>query len=103
MTEEHVCYQCGGFGCHHCNFIPHGKAGGELLNEEELRLLTDGPDEEGVIDDFYLKHTDSRPCACRFLRDEDFGEVKQVEICAAHKAQKDRLDELESLIGAKAP
>lgn len=37
MSEEYICYQCGGFGCHHCNYLPHDKTGEK--HEQDLQKL----------------------------------------------------------------
>lgn len=31
------------------------------------------------------------PCACRFVREEEFGETKQVEWCGLHAKQQDAI------------
>lgn len=47
------------------------------------------------MSDWPLKH--DGPCACRFVRREEFGEAEQVEWCGLHAKQR---DELGALIGA---
>lgn len=42
--------------------------------------------------DWPLKH--NGPCACRFVRREEFGEAEQVEWCGLHAKQRDALNEL---------
>ena len=37
MSEDRVCYQCGGYGCHHCNYIPHRNTGRN--HEQDLQKL----------------------------------------------------------------
>lgn len=39
--------------------------------------------------DWPLKH--DGPCACRFVRKEEFGECEQVEWCSLHAKQRDEL------------
>jgi hypothetical protein len=42
--------------------------------------------------DWPLKH--DGPCACRFVRREEFGEAEQTEWCGLHAAQRDELERL---------
>lgn len=48
--------------------------------------------------DPFSKHSDPRPCACRFIRSEDFGETDQVERCALHDSKDDRIQALEAAL-----
>lgn len=50
------------------------------------------------MSDPFLKSSVPSPCACRFVRDEDFGPAKQVEECGFHQAQREKLEEVESIL-----
>ena len=50
------------------------------------------------MSDPFLKSSMPSPCACRFVRDEDFSPARRVEECGFHKAQREKLEEMESIL-----
>ena len=53
------------------------------------------------MSDPFLKSSVPSPCACRFVRDEDFSPARMVEECLFHKAQREKLEEMESILSNK--
>ena len=47
--------------------------------------------------DWPLRH--DGPCACRFVRREEFGEAEQTEWCGLHARQRDELERLQAAVG----